>query len=374
MESKYLKKKQRELADDVARAELQKRIRRDQEEAEVEGVMEEMLDIVETTESRPEGFDEPEEMQVKKKKAERRKIISEETGLPKEMVDIMEKQVGELPQRSFDWSIGGARSRRLLRTQGEEKYNEPESDRMDQNNIFSDNMIRGVNSYNAFLPNSLVPIRGRYSEFSIGSEVRDLNRNMRNDPDPLPNPPQNILVQNRILEGDMNRMPANEPDNPLRNALDIAPNNLYSMDQRAFLNRRRGVRERHQAVVGTDDEFFVEGEVEEEEPDEAKYNDEDDVDNEVSGLTNRERNEMQLKTMQLQQLRRDAPVGKEWDYLRSAMKKGDSFNLANRSLVDALRRNKIDWKRPTRTRANNNIGLVRGSNRAMVLAVNAVMP
>ena len=50
-----------------------------------------MLDIVETTESRPEGFDEPEEMQVKKKKAERRKIISEETGLPKEMVDIMEK-------------------------------------------------------------------------------------------------------------------------------------------------------------------------------------------------------------------------------------------------------------------------------------------
>jgi hypothetical protein len=374
MESKYLRKKQRELADNVARAELQKRIRRDQEEAEVEGVMEEMLDIVETTESRPEGFDEPEEMQVKKKKAERRKIISEETGLPKEMVDIMEKQAGELPEKSFDWNIGGARSRRLLRTQGEEKYNEPESDRMDQNDVFSDNMIRGVNAYNAFLPNPLVPIRGRYSEFSAASEIRDLNRNMRNDQDPLPNPPQNILVQNRILEGDMDRMPANEPDNPLRNALDIAGNNLYSMDQRAFLNRRRGVRERHQAVVGTDDEFFVEGEVEEEEPDEAKYNDEDDVENEVSGLTNRERNEMQLKTMQLQQLRRDAPAGKEWDYLRSAMKKGDSFNLANRSLVDALRRNKIDWKRPTRTRANNNIGLVRGSNRAMVLAVNAVMP
>jgi hypothetical protein len=84
---------------------------------------------------------------------------------------------------------------------------------------------------------------------------------------------------------------------------------------------------------------------------------------------------MQLKTMQLQQLRRDAPVGKEWDYLRSAMKKGDSFNLANRQTVKALREEGgIDWKRPTRTRANNNIGLVRGSNRAMVLAVNAVMP
>jgi hypothetical protein len=339
--------KSKPMETDIVRAELQKRIRKDQEEAEVESVIDEMLDIVETTETRPEGIFEEE--------AEEQKIDTKQ-------------------EPSFNWSIGGPRSRRMLRTPDEEKYDIPESDRMDQNDVFSDNMIRGVNSYNAFLPNPLVPIRGRYSEFSIGSEVRDLNNNMRNDANPEVNPPQNILEQNRILEGDMNQMPANEPGNPLNNALDIAGNNLYSMDQRAFLNRRRGVRERHQSVVGADDEFFVEGEVEEE-PVEGKYNDEDDVENEVSGLTNRERNEMQLRQMQLGQLRRDAPVGKEWDYLRSAMKKGDSFNLANRQTVDSLRKERgIDWQRPTRTKANNNIGLVRGSNRAMVLAVNAVMP
>jgi len=53
------KKKLKNKPKGLVRAELRKRIVRDQEELEVEDVMDEMLDIVAMTETRPQGFDEP---------------------------------------------------------------------------------------------------------------------------------------------------------------------------------------------------------------------------------------------------------------------------------------------------------------------------
>ena len=378
-EIKKLKNKPKGLV----RAELRKRIVRDQEELEVEDVMDEMLDIVAMTETRPQGFDEPERMKKKMSRAERKKIISEQTGLPKEMVDIIDEQAGE-EETTFDFSLTGEKPKRLLSPEEpvEEKY---ETEKMDDNDRFSDNFIRGVNSYSSFIPNPLVPERQR--NMSIRSEILEENRNMRNDPDVLVQPPQSILEQNRILEGPEDVMPESEvePENQerLNYEMAVAPNNINSLQQNIQDRNFRNVRIAQRRILGEeaddDDEFGENLEVEMKEEQEEKYDPNllvrDDETREQSFLNNRERLDNQIEELSLaSQSKRNPTRGKSAHYQREAMSRLKAQDKMNQMNLDALRKKEIKWKRPTRTFANNSVGLIRQSNRSMALLAHQLLP
>jgi hypothetical protein len=370
----------------LVRAELAKRIKRDQEELEVEDVMDEMLDIVAMTETRPEGFDEPEQMKKKMSRAERKKIISEQTGLPKEMVDIIDEQAGE-EEPTFDFSLTGKKPKRLMKKKEEEPVEEKfESEKMDDNDRFSDNFFRGVNSYGSFIPNAIVPERQRYRDFSIRADIEEQKRNMREDPDLLVEPPQNILEQNRILEGPDDVMPESEvePQNPARvnYEMSVAANNMHSMEQNVLDRNAQRVRIAQRRILGEevgDDEFGEDLEIEMKEELEEKYDPNllvrENETREQSFLNNRERLDKQIEELSLaSQSRRNQTRGKQAHYQREAMSRLKAQDKMNQMNIDALRKKEIQWKRPTRSFANNSVGLVRQSNRSMALLSHQLLP
>jgi len=342
----------------LVRAELQKRIIRDQEEQDVEDVLDEMLDIVAMKETRPTGLFEEEE---------------------KDMT------IDSRQEPTFDFSLTGKRPKRLLKKEEpvEEKY---ESRKMDDDDRFSDNFFRGVNSYGSFIPNPIVPERRRFKDFSIREDIEEQNRNMRNDPDMLVEPPQNILEQNRILEGDDDVMPESEvePQNPARlnYEMSVASNNMNSMEQNVLNRNARNVRIAQRRILGEedpDDEFGENLEVEMKEELEEKYDPNllvrEDETREQSFLNNKARLDAQIEELSLaSQSKRNQTRGKQAHYQREAMARLKATDKMSQMNLDALRQKEIQWKRPTRTQAGNSVGLVRQSNRSMALRAHELLP
>lgn len=345
----------------LVRAELRKRIVRDQEEQEVEDVMDEMLDIVAITETRPQGLFEEEEKDMK---------------------------VDSRQEPTFDFSLGKEKQKRLLKRSAmspeepvQQKY---ESEKMDDNDRFSDNFFRGVNSYNSFIPNPIVPERQR--NMSIRSEILQESRNMRNDPDLLVQPPQSIIEQNRILEGPDDVMPESEvePQNPerLNYEMAVAPNNIHSLQQNIQDRNARNVRIAQRRILGEEpdyDEFGEDLEFEMKEEQEEKYDPyllvRENQTRDESFLNNRERLDNQIEELSLaSQSRRVNTRGKQAHYQREAMSRLKAQDKMSQMNLDALRKKEINWKRPTRTQAGNSVGLIRQSNRSMALLANQLLP
>ncbi len=265
----------------------------------------------------------------------------------------------------------------------EQKY---ETEKMDDDDRFSDNFFRGVNSYGSFIPNPLVPERQRYRDFSIKEDIEEQNRTMRNDPDVLVQPPQNILEQNRILEGPDDVMPESEvePQNPARvnYEMAVASNNMHSMEQNIQDRNAQRVRIAQRRILGEevgDDEFGEDLEVEMKEEQEEKYDPNllvrDNETREQSFLNNKARLDAQIEELSLaSQSRRNQTRGKEAHYQREAMSRLKAQDKMNQMNIDALRAKEIKWKRPTRTQAGNSVGLVRQSNRSMALLAHQLLP
>ncbi|MAO19553.1 MAG: hypothetical protein CMJ25_02275 [Phycisphaerae bacterium] len=259
-----------------------------------------------------------------------------------------------------------------------------ETEKMDDDDRFSDNFFRGVNSYGSFIPNQLVPERQR--NMSIRSEILQESRNMRNDPDVLVQPPQNILEQNRILEGPDDVMPESEvePQNPARvnYEMSVASNNMHSMEQNVLDRNARNVRIAQRRILGEeadDDEFGEDLEVEMKEEQEEKYDPyllvREDESREQSFLNNKARLDTQIEELSLaSQSRRNQTRGKQAHYQREAMSKLKATDKMEQMNIDALRKKEIQWKRPTRTYAGNSVGLVRQSNRSMALLSHQLLP
>jgi hypothetical protein len=371
---------------------------------EVAGVLDEMLDIVDITESRPpEGFDEIDDLEDKynKRKEELRKLGYEVYYKPDpEMKSLLRNKRKQEKEKQPE--LGGIavavedelektqlmetqlmETKKIFREGLEEKY---ESRKMDDDDRFSDNFFRGVNSYGSFIPNPIVPERRRFKDFSIRKDIEEQNRNMRNDPDMLVEPPQNILEQNRILEGPDDVMPEAEvePQNPARvnYEMSVASNNMNSMEQNVLDRNARNVRIAQRRILGEedpDDEFGENLEVEMKEELEEKYDPNllvrEDETREQSFLNNKARLDKQIEELSLaSQSKRNQTRGKQAHYQREAMARLKATDKMSQMNLDALRQKEIQWKRPTRTQAGNSVGLVRQSNRSMALRAHELLP
>lgn len=371
---------------------------------EVKDVMEEMLDLIEASETKPEKVEEESKISEKEKKEKKLELedifkpmvegltgpperVTEEEIMkrfPEEKVDVEEDE--PTTDEEYDFNIG--RQEELDRTQlMPAKEFKSESDRMDVNDRFSDNFYRGVNSYGAFMSNPIVPERRRYRDFSIGADIREQNLTMRNDPDPLVEPPQNILEQNRILEGPDDRMPEAEvePINMERVEYEesVAANNMHSIEQNIQDRHNRNVRIAQRRILGgedVEDDPFGEGvEVEQkyqmEEKDDPNLLVRDDEDREQSFLNYQRRLESQLSELSMSgHSKRNETRGKQAHYEREGMRKLKAHEKMSQMNLDALRKKDIKWQRPTRTQAGNNVGLIRQSNRSMALRTHLLLP
>ncbi len=328
-------------------------------------------------------------MKTKRPKEPRRTARIIQPAPAREISDVLDAYyqaiADDTDEEDFDFSLTGDKSKRLLEEEEpvEQKY---ESEKMDDNDRFSDNFFRGVNSYGSFIPNPIVPERRRYRDFSIRADIEEQNRNMRNDPDVLVEPPQNILEQNEILEGPDDVMPEAEvePENPARvnYEMNVAANNMHSMAQNVFDRNAQRVRLAQRRILGEepdDDEYGENLEVEMKEELEEKYDPNllvrEDETREESFLNNRARLDKQIEELSLaSQSRRNQTRGKQAHYQREAMSRLKATDKMNQMNIDALRQKEIQWKRPTRTYANNSVGLVRQSNRSMALLAHQLLP
>jgi hypothetical protein len=239
----------------------------------------------------------------------------------------------------------------------------------DQNAIFNDNSIRGVNSYSSFIPTPSVPIR---RGMSIRTEVGSSNIGMRRDPDPSVQPQPSIAVQSDILEGPADRMPEGDPEvEILRDPQDVAQNNSQNIDQGNFMRDARSNLRRTMNLIGAGDEFAEEVE----EKDMGV-----DIGENVmveGGMTNNERTAAEMKRLEMRSkanLSRDKYKDRTKAWNKFMKMKAIEDGLMRGQSLHHLRGTEIPWRQPDRTYANNYVGLIRNSNRSMELAVHELIP
>jgi len=306
----------------------------DEDEKEVKSVMEDMKDLVEEMTFVPEGMmeeDDIEDKSIKKSEElrERGFVIPEEDIVPLEPI---------LPR-----------------------------------NRNSDNFIRGVNSYTSFQTNPNVPARRRFTNITRQIE----NIPIRNDPDPRTYPQQSLIAQNDMLEGEADFMPEGDADSS-RGEIALAQNNMFSHAQRQMLAETR-VRTRRRGEGDDDPEDDPDDEFgfgyEEKDDDDEKYDRAEENLFEGDEINNRQRNEKQLEILSYRDTGKwNGSRGVSSDYQRSAVANRKDNYMKNSGMVNALRAQEIPWKKPSRTTANNNIGLMRNSARSMTLRVHQLLP
>ena len=275
---------------------------------------------------------------------------------------------------------------------------------------FEDNFIRDVNANLTGLElNPSIPL----NETPAGGE--DIYNNIRDDESeqkyPMSEP---VLKQNEMLEGPDNEWIHADPndDRELQNTgvRRIAENNQYTGDQKDFMQRvdaNKDIRGRIEAgnldeMLGADvpvsegdkrqsegrsemgrarrfldrdmgerkeQEELGGGMVEEEGPDML------DLRVREGGQSMREIIENEIEKRLLQP--RGQWVGDrgvEADFQRQAVADREGQALRNSQSLAYLRKTGIPYRLPSRTYANNAVGLIRNSNRSMILAVNELEP
>ena len=302
---------------------------RDDDDEEVKDVMEEMKDIVAMTETRPEGMFEEDVIEDKS--------IKKSEDLRKRGFMIPERDVAPLQPI-------------LPRNR--------------------DNFIRNVNSYTTFQQNTNISDRTRFLDVSRQIE----NIPIRNDPNPETYPQQSLIQQNDILEGEEEFMPQGDAESS-RGEVFLAENNMYSHAQRQMIAETRRPQRRGNGDPDDEPEDEFGFEYEEKDEDDEKYDRAEETLFEDDEINNRQRNEKQLEIMSYRDTGKwNGSRGVQSDYQRSSIANRKDNYMKNSGMVNALRAQSIPWNKPSRTTSNNNIGLMRNSNRSMTMAVHQLLP
>jgi hypothetical protein len=261
--------------------------------------------------------------------------------------------------------------------------------------MFGDNMIREVNAgLTGLEENPLIYTRDR-----VG--IREVRfKNILEEPTEEKYAMQSgpILRQDEMLNGPDNEMQHADPndDRELMNvgARKLAENNQYTGDQKDFMQRidanknTRGIIE----SKGLDSMLGVNpprNEGDKREGEEEKYEQEEigggmgdeegddlgDVRVREGGQSMREIIENEISKRMLQprgQWAGNRGGSSDWTRPFEADKEGNA--LRNSQSLAYLRNTGIPYKMPSRTYANNSVGLIRNSNRSMILQVNELEP
>ncbi len=217
----------------------------------------------------------------------------------------------------------------------------------------ADNSIIGINSNNSNLNEA---------------QVREMSR----DRDPQIVPSQPIQVQDQILEGPEERMPASEAANVLvrMSEIGIAGNNMSSMSQNNMLREANDVRRAQLRELGGEDyeDEFKDDSLD----DDAEGYDRDDEAPFEGGMSNAEALAAQVRSMKFNSRGQRLDPRKSKDWRRIMRNRAQFDDLLKAQSV----RNQADIPVviQTRSRAGNNVNLIRRSNQTMTLAMGELLP
>jgi hypothetical protein len=276
-----------------------------------------------------------------------------------------------------------------------------------QKNTFGDNFVREVNGATTGIQvPTLIPVRE-----NLNNDNPSIPRMVMDEDEKKEYPvigDRGYEEQNAMLEGDENdNFPIAEPiqgvvyDTEYVSSIAIAGNNLRNEQQNAFLMRNRA----NKVVRGRKiplDELFGEGEGRRDYGDE-KYGGDDEEENNADerglvvyqegdeadvggfdygelrpiegGKSMREIIEDEVQKRLLQ------PKG-TWvadrsmtnGFQREAMIHNEINHIKNSQALNYLRQKPIPYRMPSRNYANNQVNLIRNSNRSMILSVNELEP
>ena len=262
--------------------------------------------------------------------------------------------------------------------------------RIDDSRVFRDNFIREINSGLTGLElNPSIPISEKAGRMNrvrdvIDEEEQKIERPLNDNGEP-------ILEQNNQLEGPVDELVHADPNDD-RTQLNtgvarLAENNQYSDQQKAFLQRNEANRRIQNRIKKSNLDMNLgrAGVPLGERDDEEKYGDQDDFGGGMgdygpdlmeervteNSRSNRELIENAIERQTLQpRARWTGNRSVTADYQRQSVADRIGSSLSNSQSLNRMRSSPIPWKRPSRTYANNYVGLVRNSNRSMILAVN----
>ena len=276
-----------------------------------------------------------------------------------------------------------------------------------QEGFFGDNMIREINA----------GLTGLEQNPNIRMSERGLNqvtfKNILDEPEEKKEVERagGILMQDEMLNGPDNEFQHADPndDRELMNvgARKLAENNQYTGDQKDFMNRSdankdirgqiesRGLDEMLGRAPprrrGDKREYEVreqEGKYDEEMGIERKEQDNigggqgedegmnmEDMQPIEGGQSMREIIENEIEKRLLQPRGQwSGNRGIEADFQRQALADRVGNGIKNSQALNYLRKTGIPYKMPSRSYANNSVGLIRNSNRSMILTVNELEP
>jgi len=257
-------------------------------------------------------------------------------------------------------------------------------------NTFGDNLIRNVNAGLTGLEiNPSIPIRRGLGQPSVEDIIRNqvaITRVIRDE---------SKLQQVDMLEGPEGELPhgqavvGNVDDEELVESQKLAGNNMYTDDQNLFLQRERAnkIMERRKEPLdkelNNDSESGRRGEPHHE----GKYDLGNDIEPDQQGvdygdiepIEGRDNmNQIQQQHLENKNIRGKGTWtgnrGVGYDFQRQAIVDRESTHLRNSQSLNYLRGQSIPYNMPTRNYATNQVGLVRNSNRSMILEVNALEP
>jgi hypothetical protein len=258
-------------------------------------------------------------------------------------------------------------------------------------NSFGDNMIRDVNAGLTGLEiNPSIPIRRGLGQPLVRNIIRNqLGVRGRIVED------ESKLQQVDMLEGPHGELPhaqavvGNVDDEELMESQKLAGNNMYSEDQQLFLGRERANKIMERRKEPLDKELNNESEMGRGEPQyEGKYDmpdvdiepDQEGVDyGDVEPIEGRDNmNRINQQYLENKNIRGKGTWtgnrGIGYDFQRQAMVDRESNHLRNAQSLNYLRGQAIPYNMPSRNYATNQVGLIRNSNRSMILEVNALEP
>ncbi len=258
-------------------------------------------------------------------------------------------------------------------------------------NTFGDNMIRDVNAGLTGLEiNPSIPVRRGLGQPLVRNIVRSqLGVRGRIIED------ESKLQQVDMLNGNEDELPhaqavvGNIDDEELVEAQKLAGNNMYSEDQQLFLGRERANKtmERRKEPLDKELNNYSERGRSGDPHHEGKYDMGDDIEPDQQGvdygdiepIEGRENmSQIQQQYLENRNIRGKGTWtgnrGVGYDFTRQAIVDRESNHLRNAQSLNYLRGESIPYNMPTRNYATNQVGLIRNSNRSMILEVNALEP
>mgnify|MGYP003636951764 CR=1 FL=1 len=265
-----------------------------------------------------------------------------------------------------------------------------------QEGVFGDNMIRAVNAgLTGLEANPLIEVAQNPYKLATNEDIVDEARKFGEPKFAGP-----ILEQDKMLNGPDDEFRHADPndDRELMNvgARKLAENNQYTGDQKDFMNRIdankdiRGRIERNDldAMFGRpppdDNEERKDEGIDEErrEQEQLGGGQGDDEGMDMGEIQPIEGGQNMREIIQDEIERRLIQPRGRWvgnrsvggDFQRQAMADRVGNGLANSSALRALRKTSIPYNMPSRSYANNSVGLIRNSNKSMILQVNELEP